>query len=65
MARHSKQQAKQSQARRSSALSRPELREATAPRRSPQGATSFPVKAVDDDTRRLIDAALKKRGALS
>lgn len=58
MSRHNKQQAKQSQAKRGSALNRPELRVASEPRQAPAGATSFPVKVVDDDTRRMIEAAL-------
>lgn len=58
MSRHNRQQAKQNQAKRGSALSRPELRTTTEPRQSPDGATSFPVKVVDQETLRLIDEAL-------
>lgn len=65
MSRHNRQQTKQSQAKRGSALGRPELRVATEPRQSPTGATSFPVKVVDDETKRLIDSALAAKGARS
>jgi hypothetical protein len=60
-----KQQSRQSRARRDSALSRPELRVPTEPRQSPAGVTSFPVKVVDDETRRMIDAALAAKAVRS
>jgi hypothetical protein len=47
--------------RRLRSAARPEPRE-TAPRLPPDGATSFPVKRVDPDTKRLIDEALAARG---
>jgi hypothetical protein len=43
------------------ALDRPELRIATTPRRPAASPTSFPIKAEDPDTRRIIDEALARR----
>lgn len=58
----SKDNAMIAQARRLRALERPEFREPSEPRRSADGATSFPVKAVDGETSRLVEEFLAKRG---
>jgi hypothetical protein len=42
-------------------LSRPELGYPTSQRAPAAGPTSMAVKAVDDETRRLIDEALEQR----
>lgn len=48
--------------RHQAALARPELRgSAGEARRAPAGPTSAPIKVQDEETRRLIDAALAKR----
>ena len=44
------------------ALDRPELRQASVARTAPTGPTSYPIKAEDPDTRRLIDEALARGG---
>jgi hypothetical protein len=43
------------EAARQRALNRPELREDSSPRASAAGVTSFPVKAENEETRRLIE----------
>jgi hypothetical protein len=53
---------KRAKTRRMGALARNELREASAPRESPVGATSFPVKKIDMATSAAIDAFLARRG---
>ena len=56
--------ARKAKARRQHALDRRELREPSAPRVAAASATSFAVKTVDDETRRMIDEALAKRGRI-
>lgn len=53
--------AREIRSRRQEALDRPELRGASVPRESAAGATSFPVKSEDSETRRLIDEALARK----
>ena len=60
-----KEAEKKAKARRHFALARLELRGPSEPRTAPTGATSFPVKAMDPETQRLIDEALKRKGRLS
>ena len=48
-------------ARRDSAMERPELRMATAPRVAPDGPTSFPSKTIDADVRAMIDREIERR----
>ena len=50
-------------AKRASALERTEFRYPSEARVSAAGATSFPVKAIDDETARLIAEYVDKRGA--
>lgn len=57
---HAKRDAIQ-KARRQLALDRPELRQPSEARTSPVGPTSYPIKAEDPETRRLIDEALARR----
>jgi len=45
-------------ARRDRAMQRPELRQPSAPRIFPAGATSAPIKAENPELRRMIDAAV-------
>lgn len=47
---------KRSKERRRTALERQEFREPSVPREPATGPTSFPVKAVDEPTQRLIDS---------
>jgi hypothetical protein len=63
MGRHdrAKRQALTSKARRDFALSRVELRGPSEEREPPAGATSFPVKKIDMELQKLIDAAIAKR----
>jgi hypothetical protein len=48
-------------ARRDNALARRDLREPSAARQAATSPTSFAVKAVDPDVRRMIDEALARR----
>lgn len=48
-------------AKRDIAMGRSELRHPSSPREAPDGPVSFPSKAVDDDTRRMIDEAVARR----
>ena len=57
------EKAKRVRARQDFALERKELRQPSEPRTMPAGPTSFPLKAEDEATRRLIDEALAKREA--
>ena len=50
-------------AKRRSALERNEFKYPSEARVSADGATSFPIKAVDDETARLIAEYVDKRGA--
>lgn len=51
-------------ARRNAAMARPELRTAdTFARASAASPTSAPIKVQDEETRRLIDDALKRRSS--
>ena len=52
---------KRAKAKRQAALSRPEMLQPTAPRRSAAGPTSMAVKSEDPATRRMIDEALARR----
>lgn len=52
---------KRAKARRAGALARNEFRYPSSPRTSPEGATSFPVKAEDPATRAAIDAFLARQ----
>lgn len=52
---------KLAKSRRATALERVELRFGTNERRSAAGPTSFPMKAEDAETRRMIDEALARR----
>lgn len=53
---------KMAKRRRQFALDRPEIgRVVAAPRTSPAGVTSHPIKAEDPTVRAMIDAALAKR----
>ena len=61
--RHNKAAAKARQAARYAALARPELsRGDIAPRVFPAGVTAAAIKVDDPNLRRLIDAALDRRG---
>jgi hypothetical protein len=51
---------RRAKARRQHALDRRELREPSAPRQAPAGATSFPVKARDEATSAAITAFLSR-----
>lgn len=48
-------------ARRDGAMARPELRLESEKRESPAGATSFPVKASDPETERLVREFMERR----
>ncbi len=65
MTRHhkAKEILKIAQAKRQSALERNEFKYPSEARVSAAGATSFPVKAVDDETARLIAEYVDKRVA--
>lgn len=52
---------KRAQAKRQTALDRPELLQPTTPRRSAAGPTSMAIKDEDPATRRMIDEALARR----
>lgn len=54
---------KLSRNRRAFALARNEFREPSAPRKSPAGIISAPIKVEDAATRKLIDEALARRDA--
>ena len=58
---HSKERAKKTKARRDHALSRVEFRDLSHPREAAIGATSFSIKTVDADIRRMIDEAIARR----
>lgn len=52
---------KRAKARRSAALTRPELRQASVPRQAAAGATSFPVKKESPSIRAAVDAFLSRQ----
>ena len=60
---NSRERALKSKARRDHALARRDLREPSEPRETAASPTSFAVKTVDSETRRMIDAALAARTA--
>lgn len=57
------QMTRDAKAKRESALARLELRGPSSPRVASASPTSMPIKAVDPETRALIDEALKARTA--
>lgn len=60
--RDNKRVAKQRQAARDGAMARNELRVTTTPRAFPKAPMAPALKVEDAETRRIIDAALAKRG---